>query len=435
MGMWMPRYLRTFAIFAAIGLLTGSPGRAQDDVADVPSQDIRAGGDQHKRYFLIGPRAEAKAPKDGYGLVLVMPGGDGGPDFHPFVKRVFKYGLGGDYLVAQLVAVKWTADQQIVWPTEKCRVSRQAFSTEKFLEAVIEDVKGRHKLNDSRVFTLSWSSSGPAAYAASLSNDSSVKGSFVAMSVFKPNQLPPLAQAKGHAYFIYHSPDDRTCPFRMAERARAALSDAGAAVRLATYNGGHGWQGNVYADIRRGIKWLEQPDQSATSDQGVTTRPAGSVLLSDSFETGDEWPDGWQRGARVKGVRHMWDKKTASDGSASLCLKKGVRKFFPIAEFSRTVPHTGDARQLEVSVQVKAQRATKAVVDVQFLNAGGAWLSHEWATYIGAKEDGDPPVNHDWKAYSGTVSIPAQTKSICIALQIYGPGAVWFDELTVGYAE
>jgi len=55
--------------------------------------------------------------------------------------------------------------------------------------------------------------------------------------------------------------------------------------------------------------------------------------------------------------------------------------------------------------------------------------------YIGAKQDGDPPVNHDWKTYSGTLSSPAQTKSICIALQIYGPGAVWFDELTVGYAE
>ena len=72
---------------------------------------------------------------------------------------------------------------------------------------------------------------------------------------------------------------------------------------------------------------------------------------------------------------------------------------------------------------------------MQFLDAGGEWLSHEWAAYIGAKQDGDPPVNHDWKTYSAALSIPAQTKSIRIALQIYGPGAVWFDELTVGYAE
>jgi hypothetical protein len=28
---------------------------AQDDVADVPSQDLRAGKDENKRYFLIGP--------------------------------------------------------------------------------------------------------------------------------------------------------------------------------------------------------------------------------------------------------------------------------------------------------------------------------------------------------------------------------------------
>ena len=39
------------------------------------------------------------------------------------------------------------------------------------------------------------------------------------MSVFKPDQLPPLANAEGRAYFILHSPDD-FIPIRMTHEAR-----------------------------------------------------------------------------------------------------------------------------------------------------------------------------------------------------------------------
>jgi predicted esterase len=77
------------------------------------------------------------------------------------------------------------------------------------------------------------------------------------MSVFNPRFLPPLKQANGHAYYLYHSPQDRVCPYRMAEQARDRLAENGAKVRLETYEGGHGWRGNVYADIRTGVEWLE----------------------------------------------------------------------------------------------------------------------------------------------------------------------------------
>ena len=60
------------------------------------------------------------------------------------------------------------------------------------------------------------------------------------MSVFKPGLLPPLEKAEGHAYFLYHSPDDRVCPFRMAEQAEKDLKENGAVVKLTTYQGGHG---------------------------------------------------------------------------------------------------------------------------------------------------------------------------------------------------
>ena len=92
---------------------------------------------------------------------------------------------------------------------------------------------------------------------SSLQKTKAVTGSFIAMSVFKPPTLPPLEAAKGHAYFLYHSPEDKVCPFRMVEAAKKALADNGARVKLVTYEGGHGWRGNLYRDIREGIQWLE----------------------------------------------------------------------------------------------------------------------------------------------------------------------------------
>ncbi len=175
------------------------------DVADIPSQELKAGGDADKRYLLIGPKKDAKPPAGGYGLVVIMPGGDGSADFHPFVKRIYKNALSDEYLAAQPIAVKWAADQQIVWPTKSNPVAKMKFSTEEFIEAVIDDVAKKHKLDRTKVFSLSWSSSGPAAYAASLQEKHIIRGSFIAMSVFQPRFLPPLKAAKGQAYYLYHS--------------------------------------------------------------------------------------------------------------------------------------------------------------------------------------------------------------------------------------
>ncbi|HEY7327447.1 MAG TPA: hypothetical protein VH592_07405 [Gemmataceae bacterium] len=233
-------------LLAAFVNLAGSSVQ-EDDVADIPSQDLRAGKDARKRYFLVGPMKHRKPPNPGFRLLVVLPGGPGSADFHPFVKRIYKYAVPEGYLVAQPVAPDW-----IVWPTRK-----DLFSAETFIDAVIEDVSKRHKLDTEFVFTLSWSSSGPAAYAISLSSKK-VTGSFIAMSVFKPDQLPPLETAKEHGYFLFHSPDDQVCPFAMAERAARDLKEHGAKVNLTTYRGKHGWQAGLYQSMRAGIGWLEE---------------------------------------------------------------------------------------------------------------------------------------------------------------------------------
>ena len=228
------------------------------DVADVPSQDLRLGGDESKRYLLAGPIKNSKEPKDGYALLLVMPGGEGTAGFHPFVKRVYKNALPDGFLVVQPVPVKWTPDQTTIWPTEKSKVTGMKYTTEEFVEGIIEELEKTKKIDAAKVFTLSWSSSGPAAYVLSTRKKGLVKGSFIAMSVFHREDLD-LDLVKDQNYYILHSPDDTTCPFKMAEEARDTLRKKGAKVEFATYLGGHGWQGNVFANIRNGVEWLLDP--------------------------------------------------------------------------------------------------------------------------------------------------------------------------------
>lgn len=249
----------TAALGAAPAAGSAQPPDAED-VADIPSQELYVGGDNHQRYFLIGPKADTRRPKAGYRLLVVLPGGDGGADFHPFVKRIAKHALGDDYLVAQPVAPRWSPKQaeQVVWPTRQTSWQGMKFSTEEFVEAVIRDVADKQAIDAKHVYTLSWSSGGPAAYAISTGKNTAVRGSFIAMSVFHEKNLPGLKRAKDRPYYLYHSKDDRVCPYRLAEQARDALKKVGAKVQLREYDGGHGWRGDVYGEIRRGMRWLEK---------------------------------------------------------------------------------------------------------------------------------------------------------------------------------
>lgn len=250
-------------VFLVAGSLA-NPARAEEDLASIPSRDRTINNDEHQRYVLVGPARGSQPPAAGYGLVIVLPGGNGSAEFTPFVKRIFANAIPDGYLVAQPIAVQWTPRQKVVWPTEQSRVPQCKFTTEQFVDAIIDDVGGSHAIDPQRVFTLSWSSSGPACYAISMTSEK-VKGSFVAMSVFNPRFLPTINKANGHAYYLYHSPQDRVCAFRFAEQAARDLEKAGAAVALTTYEGGHGWHGDVFGAIHDGIVWLER--NAATTEK------------------------------------------------------------------------------------------------------------------------------------------------------------------------
>ena len=255
--------------FLTLAALVFSPAAtwAQDDIAGIPAQDLTVANQPQQRFFLIGDTS--KAPAAGSGLLLVLPGGDGSAEFHPFVKRIYANALPEGYVVAQLVAVPSQNQRQIVWPTAKSKDPKQAFTTESFVANVVSEVKAKHKVDDGRVFTLSWSSGGPAAYAASLTKDTPIKGSLVAMSVYPSQSLPPIAGAKGQRYYLLHSPQDKVCPYFHAKLAKKVLGNAGAEVQLADYEGGHGWMGDVFGNIMAGIEWLQTPHENAS-----TTKPA-----------------------------------------------------------------------------------------------------------------------------------------------------------------
>lgn len=225
-----------------------------------PVQDRRIGDDAQKRYFLIGLDKESKAPAGGYGLLIVLPGGDGSADFHDFVRDIHRNVLKKGWLLAQAVAPKWDEQQfeQVVWPTEKLPYAAAKFTTEEFLEAIVKDVKAKAKLDSKRVYLLGWSSGGPPCYSFALRKDSPVTGAFIAMSVFKPKLMPPLKNAKGKAFYLLQSPDDRITRLQFAEAAEKALRDAGAKVKLQQYEGGHGWHGERWKMIGDGIAWLEE---------------------------------------------------------------------------------------------------------------------------------------------------------------------------------
>ncbi len=231
-----------------------------------PSVEERtAGADDQMKYFLIGPMGTA-APKEGYRLLVVLPGGDGSEEFRGFVSSMLPKALNEKYLVAELVAPKWEEHQPIVWPTETLKAAKMKFSTEKFIDSVVDDIKSKHKIDEKYVLALGWSSGGPPVYAAALREKTRITGAFVAMSVFKSGELPDPRKAKGRAFYIFHSPQD-FIQMRFPQNAKEVLMKSGAKVELVTYQGGHGWHGDVFGSIRSGVQWLEKnvPNEPVTT--------------------------------------------------------------------------------------------------------------------------------------------------------------------------
>jgi predicted esterase len=245
------------ALPAARDESTSSGGESAERMTEAGSgAPLTLRGDPMKRYILVGPRAAE--PAEGYRLLVVLPGGDGSADFQPFVREIAENALPGSYLVAQAIAPAWSSDEErVVWPTRKLEGEKAKFSSEDFVAEIVADVKQRHRIDPRYVFLLGWSSGGPPVYAASLEKGSPVRGALVAMSVFKPEHIETLDGARGRAFYVLHSPEDFIA-MDFPKRAVKDLAKKGAKTVLETYAGGHGWHGDVYGMIAKGVSWLEE---------------------------------------------------------------------------------------------------------------------------------------------------------------------------------
>lgn len=241
-----------------IGLLATTasrPALGQEEIEGVRSmkRSLEPGG---LEYHLIGSTEKTKPPEHGYKLLVVLPGGDGSAAFQPFIKNIYKQVLNKEYLVIQLIAPNWKTEAN-TWPVARDKMPGKKVPVEEFIKRAVEDLQKRTRIDNRHIYSLSWSSGGPAAYAASVTQDTPITGSFVAMSVFQPDRMPSLKLAKSQRYYILHSPEDQVCLHRFAKAARDTLRQAGANVEFVEYAGGHGWHGDVFGEIQKGVEWLE----------------------------------------------------------------------------------------------------------------------------------------------------------------------------------
>lgn len=413
------RLVTILVLFTAISF---SPASAQDDVADVPAERLTVDGQERMTYMLIGVPEDADPPPDGYGLLVVLPGGDGSAEFTPFVKRIHKHAVPDGFLTAQLIAVTWTDSQQITWPTQSDQLPDRAFATEQFIAAVVDHVGRTHPLDRRRVFTLSWSSGGPAAYTASLAPDTPITGSLVAMSVFQPNKLPSLDGARGQAYYILQSPQDEVVPMFHAQEAAQSLADHGAHTLLVEYAGGHGWRGDVFGMIGDGIDWLEQ-----NAGQPVDEAPADvegiNLLDNGGFETGRE---GWIIGSNSGRMELTIDNNEKAEGDASLRVSKTGAMPLDIVRIN--VDGLEPGQRIVVSARVKAD------------NLGNAWM--KFFAWDDAGNDLIRNVDvarihgsHDWRRVRKRYTIPDEADSAAVQFWMILDGTMWIDDVRVTVEE
>lgn len=218
---------------------------------------MRTDGGDPRRAWLRHEAIDVEPPAGGFALLVVLPGGDGSIDVAPFVRDVLRGRAGDDVVVLQMIAPPIEPDDRdaVVWPTARLRDDRVDFTIEPVVHAAIDEAVRELPIDPKRIAVLGWSSGGPPAYGLTLVADGPVRGAVVAMSVFKPDLLPPLDGAKGRSFSIVHSPEDFIA-MRFPDAARAALREAGARVELRPYAGGHGWNAEALDAVEAGLAFV-----------------------------------------------------------------------------------------------------------------------------------------------------------------------------------
>lgn len=408
-------------------------------VAALPAQDPGAAAPKSRavertlealpksRFFVIPPRepeaGAAKAAMDApEGLLVVLPGGDASAEFLPFVENGIHAQL-PDFCCAMVTAPKWKDDQKIVWPTAKSRTPGMEYTTEEYVRAVVADVKKARRIDEKRVLLLVWSSSGPAAYATLLGGDSPFTGAYVAMSIWPAPAAADLARAKGRRIVLDQSPEDTTTVFAHARKAHAALTKAGAVVRLSTYAGGHGWNDAPLPRLRKGLLWLlsgepapapRWPDEPkvAAAKKGAA-KDGKSLLANGGFESGlGDWEIIGNSATFV--AEHV--EKDAKEGKG--CLRLAKTGGMPLDLVRQDVGELPKQGRVTARAWVKTKGAKNAFVKC-FLYEGDE-IVHEDVDVAHLRGDAD------WKQVEKTWDVAGADRAVFQIVLVLG-GEVWID--------
>lgn len=130
----------------------------------------------------------------------------------------------------------------------------------------------------------------------------------------------------------------------------------------------------------------------------------------------------------LDGVDYIWHSSIAHSGKRSLCFKKTENRFFPVAQWSQSVPYTSAARQVKVGVWIKTREAKKTTLTVSCVGKDGQNLSRE---FIAQVNDNGAPITQNWKRYDATMAVPAGTTELLVTPEMYGPGVAWFDDISI----
>ena len=175
-----------------------------------------------------------------------------------------------------------------------------------------------------------------------------------------------------------------------------------------------------------------------TAGQGAG-EDKGNLVTNAGFERGADSPDGWFYGSLfgVPQVQVARDPAVFHSGGASLRFVKTAATFAPVALLSQTLPpvEKGEkgAKSLRVRAYIKAQSVRKATLAVFFQNAKGENQKIAWGVYVGESENNGKPVTHDWKKYENVLPLPAGTRQVTLAIEMYGSGSVWLDDVFARY--
>jgi predicted esterase len=398
------------------GFATVPAATAQD--APLPERTIAAL--PKSCWFLVPPK---KPPKAGAkaGLIVVLPGGTGTKDFLPFVQNGLLAQAPDDFAGAMLTAVKWRDDQQFVWPTAATKVDGLQYTTEQYVRAVVAEVEKELAIDPARRVVVAWSSSGPAIHPLLATADSPFARAYIAMSVWPA--LDDLAAVKGRRYVLDQSPDDQTTIFQHVRTAHAALTKAGAQVRVSVYAGEHGWGEQPLPRFAKNLEWLlsEQPAGKPEWPPGKLAKKGGkpvNQLANGGFEDGTK---GWNTIDNSRRLKVDPDSTERAEGKQSLHLgKTGGAPLDLVVQSTELAP----GKRVAASLRWRAKGVENAFVKV-WLYGDGEQALHEDAMLLKVPADGAK-----WQLAKREWDTKGATRAT-VQIVMLGAGELWIDDVVL----